>query len=247
MADELDRILGESENEDSTESPTVENASEEGKKEKSDDQKLTEKATQLASLQVAIQKEEDRLHRVREERKAASKPEPKVNPVEPQEDLSSPEGWKSHIAKQSQSAVEPLRAELDRHKLAQLDKARVNFIRRHPEYSDEAKMEKLEGTYHRLAQRGDMDFDLILEDFEDAWAVDNRSEILKKEAALRKSRLDAEDELHESASMGGGTGASDKEGAVKASAEDYRIAKQTGKDIKEYLKLKKQLEESTFS
>lgn len=169
---------------------------------------------------------------------------PVVQPQEEVEDLGTTDGWKKHIDKTAQNTVAPIQAELQQFKETQKRKAERLLIQRHPEYKDPAKLKTLWDKYPKVKSRADNDFEEIVEDLEDAWAIDNRKALLEKEQVVKRMQEDREQELAEIASSSGA-------GYDKANTDDYGLtskekamARQLGKDYKTYRKLLDQLAES---
>lgn len=162
-----------------------------------------------------------------------------------QPELSTQEGWVNLIDKKSSDAVKPLAAEVDSIKKSHRAKAEKRFLDNHPEFADESRKKQLLETYARIKSRSDIDSDDIYEDLKDAWAVVSRNEIEKKDEQWRQARLSTEQDTAEIAASGGATYEKAAQEDYGASAEDYRVAKSIGKSIGEYMKLKKQLEDTT--
>ena len=158
-------------------------------------------------------------------------------------DLQTTEGWQKFIEQKSKEAVTPVLGELEKIRLTHKNKAMKEFTKRHSEYSsandaNDEKLKALFNAYDRVKSRSENDYDDILEDLEDAWAVQNRSVIFKKHEELKKARLDNEYDLASVASTMGGTGDHTSSNDGEATPIEQRAARIAGVPLKRYLELK---------
>jgi hypothetical protein len=157
--------------------------------------------------------------------------------------LDTVEGWTNLIGNKSKEALEPLQSEINKMKQTQKAKAIRVFMERHPEY-DEDKLNPILDKYDRVKSRSDIDHDEILEDLEDAWAVENRGKLVQKAKELRQAALKNDQDVAGYADTSVLSSDRNDQISNNATPSDIRIAKSTGMDLDKYLKLKRQLEES---
>ena len=147
------------------------------------------------------------------------------------------EGWKKQIDKQSENAAKKVvSSELNQIKDSQKKKAYKKFIESHPEYSpssdpEDKKFQSLLGTYNRIKSRTDMDADDILEDLEDSYAVQHRSEILERDRQARRSNLEQEISTADIAASSPSSGERDRGESVVLTQSEMKIYREVLKNI----------------
>lgn len=217
-------------------------------KAKEDQMEVVKLARDIASLQEAKKREEEAVQKLRDEKKALKKaPQQEEQPVktevESDVDFSTVDGVIKQIDKQSREVTKPLQNDIAALKKTQFEKAKRKFLEDHPEYKEEERFESLIEKYHRYKSQSDLDSESIIEDMEAAWAIENKSILLEKERKMQMDQHEANEELAHVASSGFSSGKSVPEN-IKASQEDIRAAKIANMDLKKYMSLKSQLEDS---
>lgn len=164
-----------------------------------------------------------------------------TKPSEPK--LDTQEGWVNLIEKKSGEAKDAVLSEVSKIRETQKSKALREFLKRHPEYVDESKFKPFLGTYTRVKSRNDYDAEEILEDLEDAWAVENRRQLTERERELGRARTEAEVGLADVAASGFSPSSERSSPVQGATASDQRMAREIGMPIEKYMKYKSQLDD----
>lgn len=176
----------------------------------------------------------------------------KANEAPPEPQLDTTEGWMKVIESKTTDALKPVQGDLEQFKIAQKNKAMKIFVQSHPEYdptteNGKARITSLLKTYGRVKTRGEMDSEELLEDLQDAWAVENRATIQQKEQEIRSNAMYQDATMADFAATGAGGSTKTSDAAPVATPEDVRIAKSIGMDLKRYLELKPQAAAMEFN
>ena len=221
------------------------------------DDLLNDESPKEDSAVEGLSKEKEKLEREVAELRAVRR-ELKSTPQQKEEeapkvqdssfDTSTADGWVDYIKNSSEEATKPIAGELEKLKATNYKKAEREFMARHPEYApssdpEDKKLNSLLDIHKRVKSRTDYSHEDILEDLEDAWAVQNRNEIYEKDRQIRESRTQMEMDVADIASSGSGGAERSVSKAQGATASDHRSAKVAGMPIEKYMTLKSQLEE----
>lgn len=219
---------------------------------------VVEEYQRLVKEKEALAKEREKLeqqvHQLRTERRELRKvePEQQVAQVFQEEELGTADGWVRFIDKKSTEATAPVLAEIEKIKQTHKTKALREFAKRHPEYSvskdaNDERLTSILGTYNRIKTRSDADSEEILEDLEDAWAIQNRAEVYEMDRRARTTIDERESGMADYAASTGSTRSEPTSSSPEASASDIRMARQLGYTVEKYMKLLRQSRESELS
>jgi hypothetical protein len=150
--------------------------------------------------------------------------------VQEEFDVSTAEGWKTHIESTSETAANKA---VDQVKQSAWNKAKESFLASHKGY-DPAKLEGLIPKAKGIGIKDEFDKDSIADALDDAWTVENKSE-LRKQAELA-ARLQAQNDqnLTDLASSGGSNPVKqgmDSPNATRSDLNAYREYQRTGGEM----------------
>ena len=260
MADELDQLLNDVTSPDEKETVAtteVEKETSEAKPSAAQDQAAMKEVTKLrkklAEKDILYAQQEERLKRLESVTQPfanmGNQPPAKPDYANPKpEDTQKLDWWKGLIDQKINDAMKPVSESETKKKNSEKTKAVKAFIASHPDYNpaDEKGRERMKGLLEKAARlstitgRSDSDSEDILEDFNDAWAMENRAKIERDVARLRESKDAGEMAQAEIAATGSSSSVPEEE--FDATPAQRRAAQELGMDTKVYLKNLKKFE-----
>lgn len=249
---ELDELLGEQEGEATPSAPAEETTpTGEGSSET--------KPGEESKAQVGLRREIEKLRKERKEEREKfeqeitslkktldpfqklTQPEEK-KPVDPRVD-NTVDTWATFIEEKTEAVKKEALSATDKILQAQKSKALKFFVKNHPEYaltaeSGRQKLESLMATYGRVKTRSDADYEEILEDFEDSWAIENRSVLRQEAQKLKEFQSQAENDAALLAASSGTSSVNSDAEVVPLTPKESKVAKELGIDPKTYAKYK---------